>query len=209
MQAKNIKGPVAYRGVNGRLRSFAADAKSVQQSLEATIQQLDKNIKIAVIEGDLETENDAERIRKHGVKAIQIATGSACHLDAHMIHEALHNLDLSEFDIVFIENVGNLVCPATFALGEHERVVLVSVPEGPDKPAKYPKAFTSSHTFVITKTDLLPYFDFPVPDANADALKLNPQLRTMDLSSTTGTGMDNWLNYLRGLVKKMKDTKKA
>ncbi|MBE9564850.1 MAG: hydrogenase nickel incorporation protein HypB, partial [Proteobacteria bacterium] len=109
--------------------------------LEATIQQLDSDIRIAVIEGDLETENDAERIRKHGVKAIQIATGSACHLDAHMIHQALHNLDLTEFDIVFIENVGNLVCPASFDLGQHLNVTLLSVPEGDDKPAKYPVMF--------------------------------------------------------------------
>ena len=97
--------------------------------LEATIQLLDPSIRIAVIEGDLETENDAERIRKHGVKAIQIATGSACHLDAHMIHQALHNLNLNEFDVVFIENVGNLVCPASFDLGQHHNVVLLSVPE--------------------------------------------------------------------------------
>ena len=156
------------------------------------------------IEGDLETENDAERIRKHGVKAIQIATGSACHLDAHMIHQALHNLDLSEYDIVFIENVGNLVCPASFDLGEHERVVLVSVPEGPDKPAKYPRTFGTAHTFLITKTDLLPYFDFPVEEARGEALKTNPNLKVMELSSTTGDGFDAWLDYLRAMVQAKK-----
>jgi len=181
--------------------------------LEHTIEALKGEINIGVIEGDIETERDAARIRAKGVPVIQLTTGGACHLDAAMTHKGFHRLQKEPggeaIDLLFIENVGNLVCPATFDLGEHERVVLVSVPEGPDKPAKYPKAFTSSHTFVITKTDLLPYFDFPVPEATGDALRLNPHLRTMDLSSTTGAGMDNWLNYLRDLVKKMKDSKKA
>lgn len=181
--------------------------------LEHTIEALKGEINIGVIEGDIETERDAERIRAKGVPVIQLTTGGACHLDAAMTHRGFHRLQQEpggdKIDLLFIENVGNLVCPATFDLGEHERVVLVSVPEGPDKPAKYPKAFTSSHTFVITKTDLLPYFDFPVPEATADALRLNPQLRAMDLSSKTGAGMDSWLNYLRDLVKKMQDIKNA
>ncbi len=181
--------------------------------LEHTIEALKGEINIAVIEGDIETERDAERIRAKGVPVIQLTTGGACHLDASMTHKGFHRLQKEPggdtIDLLFIENVGNLVCPATFDLGEHERVVLVSVPEGPDKPAKYPKAFTSSHTFVVTKTDLLPYFDFPVPDAIGDALKLNPNLRTMDLSSTTGTGMKAWLDYLRGLVASMKAKKKS
>jgi len=181
--------------------------------LEHTIEALKGEINIAVIEGDIETERDAERIRAKGVPVIQLTTGGACHLDASMTHKGFHRLQKEPggdaIDLLFIENVGNLVCPATFDLGEHERVVLVSVPEGPDKPAKYPKAFTSSHTFVVTKTDLLPYFDFPVPDAIGDALKLNPNLRTMDLSSTTGAGMEAWLDYLRGLVASMKAKKKG
>jgi len=172
--------------------------------LEHTIEALKGEINIGVIEGDIETERDAERIRAKGVPVIQLTTGGACHLDAAMTHKGFHRLQKEpggdKIDLLFIENVGNLVCPSTFDLGEHERVVLVSVPEGPDKPSKYPKAFTSSQTFVITKTDLLPYFDFPVEEAVGDALKLNPHLRTMDLSSTTGTGMEKWLNYLRELV---------
>ena len=179
--------------------------------LEHTIEALKGEINIGVIEGDIETERDAERIRAKGVPVIQLTTGGACHLDAAMTHKGFHRLQKEPggdtIDLLFIENVGNLVCPATFDLGEHERVVLVSVPEGPDKPAKYPKAFTSSHTFLVTKTDLLPYFDFPVPEAVGDALKLNPALRTMDLSSTTGEGMDAWLDYLRGLVAAMKEKK--
>jgi hydrogenase nickel incorporation protein HypB len=180
--------------------------------LEHTIEALKREINIGVIEGDIETERDAERIRAKGVPVIQLTTGGACHLDAAMTHRGFHRLQNEPggqaIDLLFIENVGNLVCPATFDLGEHERVVLVSVPEGPDKPAKYPKAFTSSHTFLITKTDLLPYFDFPVEEATGDALRLNPQLRTMNLSSKTGEGMEQWLDYLRELVKKMKAVKK-
>lgn len=181
--------------------------------LEHTIEALKGEINIGVIEGDIETERDAERIRKKGVPVIQLTTGGACHLDAAMIHKGFHQLEKEpggdQIDLLFIENVGNLVCPATFDLGEHERVVLVSVPEGPDKPAKYPKAFTSSHTFLVTKTDLLPYFDFPVPEAVGDALSLNPQLRTMELSSTTGEGMEAWLTYLRDLVKGMQSKKQG
>ena len=181
--------------------------------LEHTIEALKGEIHIGVIEGDIETERDADRIRAKGVPVIQLTTGGACHLDAAMTHKGFHRLQKEpggqDIELLFIENVGNLVCPATFDLGEHERVVLVSVPEGPDKPAKYPKAFTSSQTFVITKTDLLPYFDFPVAEATGDALRLNPHLRTMDLSSTSGAGMEKWLDYLRELVHKMRARKHA
>lgn len=176
--------------------------------LEYTIEALKGEINIAVIEGDIETERDADRIRAKGVPVIQLTTGGACHLDAAMTHRGFHQLQKlpggDKIDLLFIENVGNLVCPATFDLGEHERVVLVSVPEGPDKPAKYPKAFTSSHTFLITKTDLLPYFDFPVPEARAEALQLNRRLRVIDLCATKGgEGFEAWLGYLRELVANM------
>lgn len=177
--------------------------------LEYTIEALKGEINIAVIEGDIETERDADRIRAKGVPVFQLTTGGACHLDAAMTHRGFHQLQKlpggDKIDLLFIENVGNLVCPATFDLGEHERVVLVSVPEGPDKPAKYPKAFTSSHTFLITKTDLLPYFDFPVPEARAEALQLNRRLRVIDLCATKGgEGFEAWLGYLRELVADMK-----
>jgi len=173
--------------------------------LEHTIDRIGDEIRIGVIEGDIETERDAERIRAKGVPAIQLTTGGACHLDASMIHRGFHQLQKEPggdaIDLLVIENVGNLVCPATFDLGEHKRVVLVSVPEGPDKPAKYPKAFTSSQLFLITKTDLLPYFDFEVAEASKEALSLNPALQVMDFSSTTGEGFDAWLDYLRELVR--------
>lgn len=174
--------------------------------LEKTIEALGGNLKIGVIEGDIETERDAERIRAKGVPVIQLTTGGACHLDASQIHRGLHLLEKEpggdQLDLLVIENVGNLVCPATFDLGEHHRVVLVSVPEGPDKPAKYPKAFTSSQVFIISKTDLLPYFDFPVEEARAEALQLNPQLEVMDLSATTGQGFEQWLEYLKRVCRK-------
>ena len=165
--------------------------------LEATIQQLDKNIKIAVIEGDLETENDAERIRKHGVKAIQIATGSACHLDAHMIHQALHNLDLAEFDIVFVENVGNLVCPASFDLGQHQNVVLLSVPEGDDKPAKYPVMFRTADLVMISKSDLLPILDdFKPENAKRYLHDIASAAPVLEISSKDKSGMSLWIDWL-------------
>ena len=172
--------------------------------LEHTIDALKGELKIGVIEGDIETERDADRIRAKGVPAIQLTTGGACHLDASMTHKGLHRLQKEEggndLDILFIENVGNLVCPTSFDLGEHHRIVLVSVPEGPDKPAKYPKAFISSEVFLITKTDLLPYFDFVVEDARSEALKLNPQLTVFDFSAKSGENFNTWLNYLRNLV---------
>lgn len=165
--------------------------------LEATIQQLDKNIRIAVIEGDLETENDAERIRKHGVQAIQIATGSACHLDAHMIHQALHNLDLSEFDVVFVENVGNLVCPASFDLGQHQNVVLLSVPEGDDKPAKYPVMFRTADLVMISKADLLPILDdFKIDNAKRYLRDIASTAPVIEISSKDHSGMSQWLDWI-------------
>lgn len=165
--------------------------------LEATIQQLDPALKIAVIEGDLETENDAERIRKHGVKAIQIATGSACHLDAHMIHQALHNLDLNEFDIVFIENVGNLVCPASFDLGQHQNVALLSVPEGDDKPAKYPVMFRTADLVMISKSDLLPVLDdFKSENAIRYLHDIASTAPVIELSAKSKSGMSLWLDWI-------------
>lgn len=178
--------------------------------LEATIQQLadeagGNSLRIAVIEGDLETENDAERIRQHGVKAIQIATGSACHLDAHMIHQALHNLDLSEFDIVFIENVGNLVCPASFDLGQHLNVVLLSVPEGDDKPAKYPVMFRTSDLVMISKSDLLPILDdFKPENAKRYLRDIASTAPVMELSAKDKSGLPQWINWINQQIESRK-----
>jgi len=166
--------------------------------LEASIRALRDEFSIAVIEGDLETENDASRIRRHGVTAIQITTGSACHLDAHMVHDALHELDLSGLDLVFIENVGNLVCPASFDLGQHRDVVLLSVPEGDDKPAKYPVMFRAAELLLLSKCDLLPVLDdFQPENARRNLQALANAAPVIELSAKTGAGMDEWLQWLR------------
>ena len=166
--------------------------------LEATIEALGDSLRIAVIEGDLETENDAERIRAKGVDAIQIATGSACHLDAHMVHDALHRLDLSEVDLLFIENVGNLVCPASFDLGQHRNVTLLSVPEGDDKPAKYPVMFRAADLVLLTKADLLAYLDdFDPTRAEGFLRQLASTAPFLSLSSRQGAGgIGPWLDWV-------------
>lgn len=166
--------------------------------LEATIHALKDEFNIAVIEGDLETENDAQRIRQAGVPAIQIVTGTACHLDAHLIHDALHHLPLAPLDIVFIENVGNLVCPASFDLGHHRNVTLLSVTEGDDKPAKYPVMFRAADVVLLSKIDLLPVLDDFHPEQAENYLRhlANPA-PLLQLSAKRGTGMDAWFAWLR------------
>jgi len=167
--------------------------------LEATIRALHGRVRIAVIEGDLETENDARRIRSTGAQAVQITTGSACHLDAGMVHGALHRLDLQEVDILFIENVGNLVCPASFDLGQHKNVVLLSVTEGDDKPEKYPVMFRAADLLAITKTDLLDAVgDFETRRALRHFRQLANPARMLRISARNGAGMDEWVGWLLG-----------
>jgi hydrogenase nickel incorporation protein HypB len=169
--------------------------------LETTIKMLGDELSLAVIEGDLETENDAERIRKHGVTAIQITTGSACHLDAHMVHDALHGLELDGLDVVFIENVGNLVCPASFDLGQHANVALLSVPEGDDKPAKYPVMFRTADMVMLSKADLLPILDDFSPERAENYLRnLASSAPVIHTSAKSGAGMEDWLDWLRQLI---------
>jgi hydrogenase nickel incorporation protein HypB len=166
--------------------------------LEATIEALRGEFRIGVIEGDLETENDAARIRAHGVPAVQITTGTACHLDAKMVHEALHELDLDELDILFIENVGNLVCPAAFALGQHRNVTLLSVTEGDDKPAKYPVIFRASDLVVISKSDLAPFIEeFDPIRAEAALRGIACPAPLLSLSAKRKAGLDPWLDWVR------------
>ena len=165
--------------------------------LEATIESLPRDLRLAVIEGDLETENDAERIRRHGIPAVQITTGMACHLDAHMVHDALHQLPLAGIDILFIENVGNLVCPASFDIGQHLNVLLISVTEGDDKPAKYPVMVRAADRMLISKMDLLPHVgEFSVERARAAAGAIRAGLPIQEVSARTGAGLDGWLNWL-------------
>jgi len=166
--------------------------------LEATVDALRDELRIGVIEGDLETENDAARIRARGVPAWQITTGSACHLDAHMVHDALHHFSLEELDLLFIENVGNLVCPASFDLGQHRNVTLLSVTEGDDKPAKYPVMFRAADTVLLTKTDLLPVLDDFSPQRAETCLRqVASRAPLMSVSARRGAGLDAWFDWLR------------
>ncbi|OGR05924.1 MAG: hydrogenase accessory protein HypB [Deltaproteobacteria bacterium RIFOXYD12_FULL_50_9] len=167
--------------------------------LEQTLKILKTEMPLAVIEGDQQTMHDAERIEAVGVPAIQINTGSGCHLDADMISRAVQQLPVAERSLLFIENVGNLVCPALFDLGEECKVVILSVTEGEDKPQKYPYMFQAAQIAVITKTDLLPYVDFDISRAKSLALHVNPDLRIFELSAKTGLGMAAWLDWLRSL----------
>lgn len=166
--------------------------------LEATIDALRNECRIGVIEGDLETENDAERIRAKGVPAHQIITGSACHLDAHMVHYALHRFPVAELDILFIENVGNLVCPASFDLGQHCNVVLLSAAEGDDKPAKYPVMFRVADVVLFTKSDLLPVLDdFDPERAKSNLRNLASRAPVLQISARKSLGLQAWLDWLR------------
>jgi hydrogenase nickel incorporation protein HypB len=169
--------------------------------LEATIRALQGELAVAVIEGDLATENDAARIRACGVPAVQITTGNACHLDAQMVHEALHELPLRGLDILFIENVGNLVCPASFDLGAHLDVTLLSVTEGDDKPAKYPVMFRAGDLTLITKVDLLPHIEeFSVERARESLRQVGFGGRILEVSKRGGDGLAAWLDWLRSEV---------
>ena len=173
--------------------------------LEATIDALKSEFNIAVIEGDLETENDAQRIRAKGVTAIQIATGTACHLDAHMVHDALHKINLVPLDIVFIENVGNLVCPASLDLGHHRNVTLLSTTEGDDKPAKYPVMFRAADLMLITKTDLLAVLDdFDPNNAEHYLRQLANDAPVIQLSAKKDLQLNLWFDWLRHEVQQQR-----
>ncbi len=168
--------------------------------LEKTLEGLSQGLSIAVIEGDLQTANDAKRIAATGVPVHQINTGSACHLEAEMIRKALDHFNLKDLDLLIIENVGNLVCPSAFDLGEDLRVVLVSVTEGDDKPLKYPSMFHTAHLMMVSKVDLLPHTDFSVDAVIRNAKSLNPAIETMETSCRTGTGLDKWTGFILSLT---------
>lgn len=165
--------------------------------LEATIKQLKEEIPLYVIEGDQQTSNDANRIKKAGAPALQINTGSGCHLDAFLVDEAIAELKPKNNAVVFIENVGNLVCPAAFDLGEAKRVVIISVTEGEDKPLKYPNMFESSDICIINKIDLLPYVQFNLDQVMENARRIQPNLSFFPLSATTNEGLAKWINWIK------------
>jgi hydrogenase nickel incorporation protein HypB len=165
--------------------------------LEKTIKQVKEEMPLFIIEGDQQTFNDADRIEAAGAPVVQVNTGQGCHLDAHMISHAVEKLEPTEGSLLFIENVGNLVCPSLFDLGESFRVVIMSVTEGEDKPLKYPNMFQSSHLCIINKTDLLPYLDFDLGKAIEYAKRVNHHLEFIELSAKTGEGLDKWHDWLK------------
>jgi len=164
--------------------------------LEKTLERVDPR-EVAVIEGDMQTTRDAERLERFGVPIVQINTGNACHLDGKMIHDALRDLDLRGVRLLVIENVGNLVCPAEFRVGEHAKVVVLSVTEGEDKPLKYPLMFREAALCVFNKVDLLPHLDFSLDEALHNARQVNPDLEFMSVSCTSGEGLAAWVDWLR------------
>jgi len=165
--------------------------------LTRTIEALKEEFPLAVIEGDQQTANDAERIRQTGVPALQINTGKGCHLDAHMVGHAVDHLKPQDGSVLFIENVGNLVCPAAFDLGEAHKVVILSVTEGEDKPIKYPDMFHAADLMILNKIDLLPYLQFDVEKCIEYARRVNPSIRVLQLSATRGEGMALWQQWIR------------
>jgi len=168
--------------------------------LEHTLRELSGKQRCAVIEGDQQTDNDARRIAATGVPVKQINTGAGCHLDAHMVGHALEELPITDLDILFIENVGNLVCPAAFDLGEHHKVVVLSVTEGEDKPLKYPQMFHAADIMLLNKIDLLPYLDFDVEGCLEMARRVSPGIKIFQLSAKSGEGMAAWYEWLEGGV---------
>ncbi len=167
--------------------------------LEKTIKEMKGDRKLYIIEGDQQTTNDADRINAAGAPVIQVNTGNGCHLDAEMVNHAIKELKPEKGSILFIENVGNLVCPSLFDLGESKRVVIMSVTEGDDKPLKYPTMFESSQLCIINKTDLLPYVDFDVEKSKEYAVRVNPNLEFIELSVKTGEGMEEWYRWLENI----------
>ena len=171
--------------------------------IERTVSHLQGSLRTAVITGDLQTDRDAQRIARHRVSVKQITTGGACHLDASMVKKALPSFHIDQLDLLLIENVGNLVCPAAYDLGEDAKVTIMSVPEGDDKPLKYPVMFRISEVLIINKIDLLPYTNFDMEWAIKFARQINPAIEVFETSCTTGTGLEDWFRWLEGRVSRL------
>ncbi|MCB1335304.1 MAG: hydrogenase nickel incorporation protein HypB [Roseivivax sp.] len=202
--SKNDRYAAANRQVLTGLGALALNLVSSPGSgkttlLCKTIEALDGQ-PLAVIEGDQQTQNDADRIRATGARAVQVNTGKGCHLDGHMVGHAMEHLELAPGSILFIENVGNLVCPAAFDLGEDCKVAILSVTEGEDKPLKYPDMFTAARLAVLNKTDLAPHCDVDMDLYRQNLRRVNPQIEIIALSARTGEGMQDWLDWLRGAL---------
>lgn len=176
--------------------------------LQETAKRIGDKVRMKVLVGDLETERDADRLRNAGLDALQIVTGGICHLEAQMVWQAMESLNLEDVELLIIENVGNLVCPASFDLGEDYRVTLIATTEGDDKPKKYPRMFLTSELMLVSKIDLLPYLPFSVDAVVADARDINPKISVIQVSSTTGVGIDEWCNWLLEKVREKQESKK-
>jgi hydrogenase nickel incorporation protein HypB len=172
--------------------------------LQETVKRIGNKVNIKILVGDLETERDADRLRDAGADALQIVTGGICHLEAQMIWQAMETMNLEGVDLLIIENVGNLVCPASFDLGEDYRVTLIATTEGDDKPKKYPRMFLTSELMLVSKVDLLPYLPFSVDAVVQDARDINPTLNVIELSTIKGIGVDDWCDWLLEKVKEKK-----
>jgi hydrogenase nickel incorporation protein HypB len=194
--AAAIRHMLAQRGVL-MINLLGSPGSGKTMLLEKSLPLLMQTLKVAVLEGDVQTRYDAERLRKAGVPAVQINTGGACHLDAESVHRALADEPFLSAQVIVIENVGNLVCPSMFDLGEDAKVVALSVAEGEDKPEKYPSAFASASAMLITKTDLIPHLSFDLARCRESARQVHPGIPIMPLSAVSGDGMDAWLQWLR------------
>ncbi len=193
--AQQVQQSLATHGIR-TINVMSSPGAGKTTLLERTIARLRGEMAIGVIEGDIETSADAERIETAGAETVQINTRGACHLEAHMIRAALKELDIAHINLLFIENIGNLVCPSEWDLGEDLRAVVVSTTEGDDKPAKYPQMFAVSQVMIVNKLDLLPYVDYDVEKVKRQALAINPQLRIFQVSCRTGEGLDAWCEWL-------------
>ena len=198
--AQSIRKQMAAQ--NTLLINITSSAGSGKTTLlEETARRIGDKVKMKILVGDLETERDADRLREAGADALQIVTGGICHLEAQMIWQGMENLDLDGVELLIIENVGNLVCPASFDLGEDYRVTLLATTEGDDKPKKYPRMFLTSEMMLVSKVDLLPYLPFSVDAVVADARDINPNLKVIEISAIKGTGVDEWCDWLLDKVK--------
>ncbi len=194
--AAELRAEFARHGVRC-LNLISSPGSGKTALLERTLGAFDAGMRVAVLTGDIQTDADARRLARYGFPVRQITTAGACHLDARMVTKALEGWDLAKMDLLFIENVGNLVCPTSYDLGEVAKVVLLSVAEGEEKPLKYPGIFFKSKLMVLTKIDLLPYVPFRLDDAIANARTIQPDIEIMQVSSTTGEGLDKWMEWVR------------
>ena len=194
--AAELNADLTARGILS-LNLMSSPGSGKTTLLERTLTDLKNEFSMAVIEGDCQTENDARRVAATGARAVQINTAGGCHLDSAMVRDAAASMGLDGIDILVVENVGNLVCPAEFSVGEDYKVTILSVTEGDDKPEKYPFIFAESKVMILNKVDLLPYVNFSVERASAFARSVNKDIEIFTLSATTGQGMDAWYDWLR------------